>query len=207
MIGAMRTTATQRTGADPHWEIRTTGYGLSEIHLAGRLRPEWAAHLTARVAHYGMSIQRGQAARDAFGLWTASFDITGGVPDGHVLGLSHLDWSGPEVRPPRTVPRLEKHSFSHSDEHDGSIRLDIVEAPDCVGFLAALLWRLEAHGLFPIALDLSTREGRVFDSLWLREMEDPDERVPRVEICTAIRRHLDQFTGIQKSKERAPRFV
>jgi hypothetical protein len=65
--------------------------------------------------------------------------------------------------------------------------LDVVEAEDCVGFLASLLWLLDEQDLIPVELRLDTRNGRIFDSLWFRASQSG---LPGPDACLAIQRHL-----------------
>lgn len=165
----------------PRWHTRPLGADRLELSVSGRLSSSWALELAARLARLHLNIERGHAFRDRFGFWMSRFEVV--VPP-----------EGDDVRQLATDShaelQLEEHAFFRSDDHGGCIRLDIVETPDSVGLLVTLLTKLDEQGLRPVELKLETEGGKVYDSLWLKELR---ECAPRDELCHQIGRHLDQF--------------
>ena len=68
------------------------------------------------------------------------------------------------AQPPLVLDSFEVRA---AGDHGGSLHVALA-APDCVGFLAALMRRFAYFSLFAVELRLDTRGGRVDDQFWLR---------------------------------------
>lgn len=174
----------------PRCDTRPLAEDRFELTVTGVLAPDWASRLTARLARLELSVVSGQASADALGFWTSRFEIV--VSRTRDYGEFGKQSSVELETPPEDPGNVERHQCTPSEEHGGSLRLEIVEAPDCVGFLAALLWKLKQQQLSPVAFHVDTRDGKVFDTLWLKAAES---RQPSNEDADALRRHLDSLVA------------
>lgn len=137
------------------------------LRVAGFFRPGWCGNLAVGLSRRGIGIRRGHGVKGEAGDWQAELALDCApctdLPDSEVRA-----WLIGEVRPGFMVPLvLRNYDLHRSTRFRGCISL-YVGADDRVGFLAALLRRLAYFSLFPLALELETRDRRAHDRFFLR---------------------------------------
>jgi hypothetical protein len=157
------------------------------VELKGELPLGWCGNLAGALSRRGVSILRGNADRDGTG-WNVVLEVIAeGGTDPRELDFAAL---ASEASPdsPSTL-RLE--SFVLTLPRRGAPELT-VRGPDRRGFLAALLDRLAALGLFPSRISVETVHGMATDTLWLHGTggEPPKDRS-----VDALREFLRSVTG------------
>ncbi|MGH0031076.1 MAG: hypothetical protein ACQGVC_14875 [Myxococcota bacterium] len=179
---------------DVDWERSTDQRTV--LRLAGGLRPGWCGKLATGLARRGIDIERGHARIVAAGRWEASFQLhclPGSEPPGDEIVRSLNE----DLRDGFMTPIvLDAFALRTSEARGGCLRLD-VEAPDRLGFLAALLRRLAFFSLFPSEVEIETVGGRARDRLWLRAAGD---RTPLPRTTAAVRASLEAL--VRKPGER-----
>jgi hypothetical protein len=134
--------------------------------LWGDLGLGWLGRLANALSRRGISIHSVDAIRRSDGSWFGSLQI---VVEHATIAPSELDYfalcsEGPDGMTPKE-PKLERFQIERTATGGLELRL---QAPDEVGFLATVLDRCEFLGLFPERLKVTTRDGMINDTLWLR---------------------------------------
>jgi hypothetical protein len=162
--------------------------GLARVELHGELPLGWCGKLAAALSRRGVSIVRGNAERVGTG-WKATLEVQS--EDG--TDPRELDFAAlaSEDSPDSNGPlRLESFVLT-LPRRSAAVELT-VRGPDRRGFLAALLERLGALGLFPERISVETVLGMASDTLWLNAVggQPPTERS-----IDALREFLRGVTG------------
>jgi hypothetical protein len=140
--------------------------GKYQLALSGRFPSGWAGTFTQALSHSGFNIESGFAARNQRGHWAAEFELSAG-PD---IDPFRVDFDALVVAPSilATPAALRLHRYSLA-RPAGDSRVGLsVQAPDHIGFLAALLTPLAMFSLFPVEMKIDTVRGMAHDRFHLR---------------------------------------
>jgi hypothetical protein len=162
--------------------------GMARVELKGELPLGWCGNLAGALSRRGVSILRGNADREGTG-WKVVLEVV--AEDG--TDARDLDFAAlaAEASPePQLAPRLE--SFVLTLPRRGAPVELTVRGPDRRGFLAALLDRLAALGLFPSRISVETVHGMAADTLWL---QGNGGQAPTERSIDALREFLRSVTG------------
>lgn len=163
--------------------------GIARVELKGELPLGWCGNLAGALARRGVSILRGNAEREGTG-WNVLLEV---IPEDGVnpreLDFAALAAEG-SPEPQSAAPRLE--SFVLTIPRRGAPVELTVRGADRRGFLAALLDRLAALGLFPSRISVETVHGVAADTLWL---QGPGAEAPTDRSIDALREFLRSVTG------------
>jgi hypothetical protein len=162
--------------------------GVTRVELEGELPLGWCGNLAGALSRRGLSILRGDAARDG-----ARWHVVLEVSSEHGTEPRELDFYAlaREAHPePPGPPRLESFVLD-MPRRSASVELT-VRGPDRRGFLAALLERLATLGLFPARISVETVHGTAADTLWLQADGD---RAPSEKTLGPLREFLRAATG------------
>jgi hypothetical protein len=137
------------------------------LTLWGDLGLGWLGRLANALSRRGISIQSVDAIRRADGSWFGGLRLS---TVHATIAPSELDYfalcsEGPRDSVPSLTPKLERFQVERTPTGGLELRL---QAVDEVGFLACVLDRCEFLGLFPERLKVTTRDGIINDTLWLR---------------------------------------
>lgn len=177
------------SGTDIALERR--GREVTLLRVAGRLRPGWCGNLAMGLAALDIDITRGHATSEGAGFWSAQLELLCPADDQPTREqIARLLESNGAAG--FTLPLdLLSYGLAPSTRHGGCLLLEL-EAPNRVGFLAALLRRLAYFSLFPVELQLETSAGAARDRLWLRGGGDS---LPAPRVAGALRVNLDALVG------------
>lgn len=151
----------------PFSEIRRAASGGHKIRLAGEFRTGFLVSLCAGLAERRISIEQAHARREHDGAWIAELKVKplpGAVDPKLVPCLEIAQNASPALCPMPKV--LTDYRVADTFAHGGTLRLEL-EAPDALGLLGGLLSALAQLRLHPIELNIATRAGRAYDTLWL----------------------------------------
>ena len=136
------------------------------LRVKGFFRPGWCGNLASGLSRRGIGIRRGRGVKGEGGDWQAELELDC-APCTDLPACEVRGWLVGEVRPGFMVPLvLRNYELHRSTRFRGCTSL-YVGADDRVGFLAALLRRLAYFSLFPLALELETRDDRAHDRFFL----------------------------------------
>jgi hypothetical protein len=177
--------AAESAAADPGFAIRRGTDGLYELSIGGRFYPGWGGSLANGLALHGVSIVRGFARKVEALCWRAGFELEQTPGGDSPLALDYLELASRPLPARARVPiTLDRYELRTSAGHGGCIEV-LVEGPDQVGFLGALLKRFAFLALFPEEMAVDTRKGRVHDVFWLKSI---GRSVPSDEARSALSR-------------------
>jgi hypothetical protein len=162
--------------------------GTARVELKGELPLGWCGNLAGALTRRGVSILRGNADREGTG-WNVVLEVI--AEEG--VDPRELDFAALAAEPhgdaPQSVPRLE--SFVLTLPRRGAPELT-VRGADRRGFLAGLLDRLAALGLFPSRISVETVHGMAADTLWL---QGEGGQPPSDKSIDSLREFLRSVTG------------
>ncbi|HEX5100601.1 MAG TPA: hypothetical protein VFV94_13925 [Polyangiaceae bacterium] len=148
--------------------------GVARVELHGELPLGWCGNLAAALSQRGVSIVRGNAERQGTG-WNVILEVRAeeGV-DPRQLDFATL--AAESSQETNGAPRLESFVLT-LPRRSAAVELT-VRGPDRRGFLAALLEKLAALGLFPERISVETVHTMAADTLWLQGVagQPPTER-------------------------------
>ncbi|HEY0469091.1 MAG TPA: hypothetical protein VGC79_33085 [Polyangiaceae bacterium] len=150
----------------------------------------WLGNFARGTTRLGLDIARGLARRGPHRHWTAYFEIRS--PLGFELERTDFLRLAREPSEPLPAIDLELDSFelTRSNERKGTLELRL-RAPDCVGFLAALLEHLAGFVLFPEEISINTFKLEAQDTLLLSSVAGQS---PPPELEGALRTSLRACT-------------
>jgi hypothetical protein len=162
--------------------------GVARVELKGELPLGWCGNLAGALSRRGVSIVRGNADREGTG-WNVALEVVAenGTNPRELDFAALAAEASPE--PPASL-RLE--SFVLTLPRRGAPVELTVRGPDRRGFLAALLERLAALGLFPARISVETVHGMASDTLWL---QGTGGQAPVERSIDALREFLRSVTG------------
>jgi hypothetical protein len=169
-------------------QVEELSPGIARVELKGDLPLGWCGNLAGALSRRGVSILRGSADREGTG-WNVVLEVVaedGADPRG-------LDFTALAAEAnPEAQSSLRLESFVLTLPRRGAPIELTVRGPDRRGFLAALLERLAALGLFPSRISVETVHGMASDTLWLQATggEPPTDRS-----IDALREFLHSVTG------------
>jgi predicted amino acid-binding ACT domain protein len=139
--------------------------GVARVELHGELPLGWCGNLAAALSQRGVSIVRGNAERQGTG-WSVVLEVQAeeGV-DPRELDFATL--AAETSRESHGAPRLESFVLTLPRRRSAAVELT-VRGADRRGFLAALLEKLAALGLFPERISVETVNTMAADTLWLQ---------------------------------------
>lgn len=166
--------------------VTRTGHGTHQVELWGSMPIGWLGNFTRGATRMSLDIVRGVARRNTQRRWSATFEMRGASESSlqrvDFLGLARLD---AESAAPIQL-ELARFELTRSTERAGMLELRI-NAPDRVGFLAALLAHLAGFVLFPVEIRIDTFQGVAEDALFLTSVAGES---PPPEIEAALRASL-----------------
>ncbi len=148
----------------PSAQVVEVSPGVTRVELAGELPLGWCGNLAGALSRRGLSILRGNADRQG-----ARWHVVLEVSSEHGTEPRELDFyelAGEPNPEPQGPPRLDSFVLD-VPRRSASVELT-VRGPDRRGFLAALLERLAALGLFPARISVETVHGMAADTFWLQ---------------------------------------
>lgn len=162
--------------------------GRYVVSLSGRFSSGWTGGFTQAVSRLGFNIESGFAARNQRGHWTAEFDLSATpiAADPFTVDFQALVEAPPAAGP---LPPLRLHRYSLLRAAGESRVVLTVDAPDQIGFLAALLTPLSMFSLFPVEMTIDTVRAVVHDRFHLRSTAG---RAPSDEALLSVRQWLDR---------------
>jgi hypothetical protein len=177
--------AAESAAAEPGFAIRRGVNGLYELSIGGRFYPGWGGSLANGLALHRISIVRGFARKIETLCWQAGFELEPAPGGDNPLALDYLELAARPLPARARVPiTIDRYELCTSAGHGGCIEV-LVEGPDQVGFLGALLKRFAFLALFPEEMSVDTRNGRVHDVFWLKSI---GRTVPSDEVRSALSR-------------------
>jgi hypothetical protein len=178
--------AARVTGQASH--VEELSPGVARVELDGDLPLGWCGNLAGALSRRGVSILRGSADRQGTGWHVVLEVLLEGGADARELDFPALAAEvGPEPEGPLCL-----ESFVLTLPRRGAPIELTVRGTDRRGFLAALLERLAALGLFPLRISVETVHGMASDTLWLQATggQPPTERS-----IDALREFLRSVSG------------
>jgi len=178
-------------------EVTEVAPGTYRVRLGGPFRGAWLAHLCCRLAEQHLSIDHVHARLSGDTSWIAELHLlklAASESDRDPLAIDYTALA--EESDFRTDPVfvIDSYRVIQSRDYGGSLMLT-VEAPDSLGLLGSLLTRLALLGLVPVELHIETKEGRAYDSLWLRASGD-ESATPSSEAREILAAMLDRNRNI-----------
>lgn len=180
------------------WETGS-GFGLEHgegpelgLTLWGDLGLGWLGRLASAVSRRGITIHSVEAVRRADGSWFGSLKLG---TESATIAPNELDYFAlcSERRPDGAGARelrLERCQVERTASGALELRL---RGADEVGFLACVLDRCEFLGLFPERLKVTTYQGVIDDTLWLRGVAGNE---PSLEAERALRAQFLRLAGV-----------
>lgn len=163
-----RTDGSAFTRRGESWfEVTQLGPTEFRVRLGGTFHGAWLASLTRRLAEHHLSIDHTHARLTGVDMWLGELHLLclPGAADPLSLDYAALAEAVDSARAPEFV--LSSFRTIESRDYGGSLMVSL-EAPDTLGLLGALLSTFAALSLYPVELHIETRDGRAYDSLWLR---------------------------------------
>jgi hypothetical protein len=159
--------AASLAGSGSGFELQPAGEGELALTLWGDLGLGWLGRLANALSRRGISIDSVDAIRRSDGSWFGALRIS---TERATIAPGELDYfalcnEGPRDSSPPIAPKLERFQLERTATGGLELRL---QARDEVGFLASVLDRCEFLGLFPERLSVTTHDGLINDTLWLR---------------------------------------
>ena len=162
--------------------------GVARVELKGDLPLGWCGNLAGALSRRGVSILRGNADREGTG-WSVVLEVV--AEDG--ANPRELDFAALAAEAsPEAPASLRLESFVLTLPRRGAAVELTVRGPDRRGFLAALLERLAALGLFPSRISVETVNSMAADTLWL---QGTGGQPPTDRSIDALREFLRSVTG------------
>jgi hypothetical protein len=161
------------------------------LTLWGDLGLGWLGRLANALSRRGIGIQSVDAIRRSDGSWFGSLRL---ASTHATIAPSELDYfelcsERPGDANGAREPRVERFQIDRTAAGGLELRL---RAPDEVGFLALVLDRCEFLGLFPERLKVTTCDGTINDTLWLRGVAG---NAPSSEAERALRSQFSRLSG------------
>ena len=165
-MGSMQNAATTE-GSGSGFELQRADESELALTLWGDLGLGWLGRLANALSRRGISIESVDAIRRQDGSWFGALLIS---TVRATIAPTELDYfalcsEGPRDSVAPIAPKLERFQVERTATGGLELRL---QAVDEVGFLAFVLDRCEFLGLFPERLKVTTRDGTINDTLWLR---------------------------------------
>lgn len=162
------------------------------LTLWGDLGLGWLGRLSNALSRRGISIESVDAIRRADGSWFGALGISIARA---TVAPTELDYfalcsEGRDETIALREPRLERFQIERTATGALELRLN---AADAVGFLASVLDRCEFLGLFPERLKVTTSDGMIYDTLWLRGVAGNE---PSSEAERALRAQFSRLLGV-----------
>jgi len=189
MNSTSRTNGSAFTRSGDAWsEVTELGATSFRVRLGGPFRGAWLANLSCRLAEQQISIDHLHARLTGDDIWISELHLLAPAPGAATtdpLALDYIAHATATDHRPHPVFVVDTYRVLESRDYGGSLMLTL-EAPDSLGLLGSLLSSLSVLGLVPIELHIETKDGRAFDSLWLRatagESPTSDERAALIDV-------------------------
>ncbi|HEX2676460.1 MAG TPA: hypothetical protein VHM19_07465 [Polyangiales bacterium] len=146
--------------------VEILGARRYRVKLNGQFQPGWMAALCTGLGDRRLSIDQAHAVRGGDGGWQAQLELVALAGASDPLNVPYVELARSALSLPRAELQLSKQNVQPA-LHAGGALLVTLEARDSLGLLGSLLASFAGLMLFPIELQIETRNDRACDSFWL----------------------------------------